>query len=80
MIETSQFSEFSFSEYDRRYQQLRLAMEQRGLDAILITNRTNHRYFSGFYAEVFALDHYYYFAILPRDKRSGAGLPLLPRQ
>ena len=69
MIETSQFSEFPVSEYDRRYQQLRLAMEQRGLDAILITNRTNHRYFSGFYAEVFALDHYYYFAILPRDKR-----------
>ena len=44
-------------------------MEQRGLDAILITNRTNHRYFSGFYAEVFALNHYYYFAVLLRDKR-----------
>ena len=44
-------------------------MEQRGLDAILITNRTNHRYFSGFYAEVFALNHYYYFAVLLRDQR-----------
>ncbi len=62
-----QFPDFPLAEYQQRYRRLCTAMEQHGLDAILITNRTNHRYFSGFCGEVFALQHYYYFALLPCD-------------
>ena len=62
-----QFSDFPLTEYQHRSRRLCSAMEQHGLDAILVTNRTNHRYFSGFCGEVFALHHYYYFALLPRD-------------
>jgi Xaa-Pro aminopeptidase len=64
-----QFPDFPLAEYQQRYGRLCSAMEQQGLDAILVTNRTNHRYFTGFCGEVFALHHYYYFALLPRDER-----------
>lgn len=63
----SQFPDFPLPEYETRYANLRAAMDRHGLDAILISNRTNHRYFTGFYAEVFELSHYYFFAVLPRD-------------
>ena len=66
-MRTPQFPDFPLAEYQQRYRRLCSAMEQHGLDAILITNRTNHRYFSGFCGEVFALHHYYYFALLPCD-------------
>lgn len=64
----AQYPDFPISEYQHRYSRLREAMERHGLDAILITNRTNHRYFSGFCAEVFALNPYYFFALLPRNE------------
>ncbi len=65
----AQFADFPLPEYHLRYARLRTAMKQHGLDAILVSNRTNHRYFSGFCGEVFALHHYYYFALLPCDER-----------
>jgi Xaa-Pro aminopeptidase len=64
----AQYPDFPLSEYHLRYKRLRQTMERQGLDAILISNHSNHRYFSGFCAEVFALYHYYFFALLPRDK------------
>lgn len=42
------------------------------MDAILITNEANHRYFDGFIARVFSLHHFYFFALLPRDESLGA--------
>lgn len=63
-----QYPDFRVEEYQQRYSKLRKAMERFGLDAVLISNRTNHRYFSGFCAEVFALYHYYFFAVLPREE------------
>ena len=65
-----QFPDFPLAEYEERYRRLRSQMEQHGLDAILITNGTNHRYFSGFVAGVFALSHYYYFSLLPCDPQT----------
>ena len=62
------FADFPLAEYQQRYRRLRSAMEGHGLDAMLVTNRTNHHYFTGFCGEVFALHHYYYFALLPRDE------------
>jgi Xaa-Pro aminopeptidase len=62
------YPDFPLSEYRQRYERLRRAMERHGLEAILISNRSNHRYLSGFCAEVFALYHYYFFALLPRDE------------
>jgi Xaa-Pro aminopeptidase len=64
----AQYPDFPLSEYQQRYKRLRQTMERYGLDAILISNRSNHRYFSGFCAEVFALYHYYFFALLPKDE------------
>ena len=64
----AQYPDFPLSEYQQRYKRLRQTMERHGLDAILISNRSNHRYFSGFCAEVFALYHYYFLALLPRDE------------
>ena len=66
-MRTPAYPEFAVEEYEGRYERLRQAMGERNLDAILITNETNHRYFSGFNAQVFALSHYYFFALLPRD-------------
>ncbi len=63
-----QYPDFPIADYHDRFAKLRSAMGRQGLDAILITNQTNHRYFSGFVAEVFALHHYYFFALLPRDE------------
>jgi len=67
-MRTPQYSDFPVEEYQLRYQRLRHAMDQHGLDAILITNETNHRYFAGFTAKVFALYHFYFFTLLPRDR------------
>jgi len=64
----AEYPDFPLSEYQQRYSRLSKAMEKHGLDAIIISNRTNHRYFSGFCAEVFALYHYYFFALLPRNQ------------
>ena len=63
-----QYPDFPFIEYEERYRRLREAMDRTGLDAILITNETNHRYFSGFHAEVFSLHSFYFLALLPRDE------------
>jgi len=67
----AQYPDFPLSEYKQRYERLRQSMGKQGLDAILISNRSNHRYFSGFCAEVFALYHYYFFALLTRDESLG---------
>ncbi len=64
----AEYAEFDKSEYQERYRQLRLEMEEEGLDAILVTNELNNRYFAGFLGKVFALDHYYFFTLLPRDE------------
>ena len=64
----AEYPEFDKKEYVERYRRLRLAMDEAGLDAILVTNELNNRYFAGFLGKVFALDHYYFFTLLPRDE------------
>jgi Xaa-Pro aminopeptidase len=63
-----QYPDFPRAEYRERYSRLQRAMARRGLDAIVISNRTNHRYFTGFCAEVFEPQHYYFLAVLPQDE------------
>ena len=70
-MRTAQYPDFPVQEYHERYRRLRDEMDQRGMDAILITSETNHRYFDGFSAKVFSLYHFYFFAILPRDESLG---------
>ncbi len=67
-MDQPQYPDFPLEEYRQRFAKLRLAMERYEIDAMLVTNRANHRYFTGFHAEVFALHHYYFFAILPREE------------
>ena len=70
-MRTAQYADCPLEEYEQRYRRLREQMDQRGMDAILITNETNHRYFDGFSARVFSLHHFYFFALLPRDESLG---------
>jgi Xaa-Pro aminopeptidase len=67
-VAEAEYPDFPRAEYELRYARLRAAMERHRLDAVVVTNRANHRYFSGFYAEVFALPHYTFFALLPREE------------
>ena len=64
----AEYPEFDKAEYLERYRRLRLEMDESGLDAILVTNELNNRYFAGFLGKVFTLGHYYFFALLPRDE------------
>jgi Xaa-Pro aminopeptidase len=64
----AQYPDFPVSEYHARFRRLRAAMERQNLDAVVISNRTNHRYFSGFCAEVYETQHYYFFALLACDE------------
>lgn len=64
----AEYPEFDKPEYLERYRRLRLAMADDGLDAIVVTNELNNRYFAGFLGKVFALDNYYFFTFLPRDE------------
>jgi Xaa-Pro aminopeptidase len=67
MARTASYPDFPKKEYEQRLFRLRGEMEQRGLDAIVITNETNHRYFDGFSARVYEIYHYYYFSVICRD-------------
>ena len=67
-MRTAQFADFPVQEYQGRYQRLRDEMDRCGLDAVLITSESNHRYFASFTAKVFSLYHFYFFTLLPRDE------------
>jgi Xaa-Pro dipeptidase len=67
-MSTAQYPDFPVQEYRQRYGRLRREMDRCGMDAVLITSETNHRYFDGFNAKVFSLYHYYFFSLLPRDE------------
>ena len=66
-----EYPDFPAEEYEGRYRRLRAEMDERGIDAILVTNEANHRYFDGFCGQVFSIVHYYFFALFPRDESLG---------
>ena len=65
---TPPYPDFPKEEFDARHARARAMMEDRGIDALLITERLNYQYFSGHRSEQNAVDKIRsYMFILPRD-------------
>jgi Xaa-Pro dipeptidase len=72
--QSAQYAEFPISEYVRRYARLVALMEARELDAILVTQEENVRYFTGYLSILWCSKFRPYVAVLPRDPSMGPTL------
>ena len=64
-----QYADFTKEEFETRYAKTRALMAERGIDAMLITERLNYQYYSGHRSEQCAVDKIRsYVVILPRDR------------
>lgn len=73
------FAEFPFEEYRSRYAKAIALMEQQGLDALLVTQEENVRYFAGYLSILWCSLFRPYVALLPRDPSLGPSL-IVPGQ
>jgi Xaa-Pro aminopeptidase len=73
------FAEFPIEEYRRRYARASRLMEAAGIDALLLTQEEDVRYFTGYLSILWCSKFRPYVGILPRDPSIGACL-VLPRQ
>lgn len=64
---TEEFADFEAAEYERRHARLREGMAASGLDAVLLTTDTNHRYFTGHWTYRWSHKFTALFAILPLE-------------
>ncbi|MGI9658712.1 MAG: aminopeptidase P family N-terminal domain-containing protein, partial [Gaiellaceae bacterium] len=62
---TAKFAEFPLEEYTARYAKACRLMEHEGLDAVLVTQDLNVRYFTGYLSILWASRFRPYVAILP---------------
>jgi len=63
-----QYADFTKEEFEHRYSRTRALMAERGLDAMLITERLNYQYYSGHRSEQCAVDKIRsYMVVLPKD-------------
>jgi Xaa-Pro aminopeptidase len=70
-------SEFTVKEHMSRYEMARNLMEKHNIDALLLTEDTNMRYFAGYLNESLSGDKFFpAFALLPRDSSAGPALVL----
>lgn len=67
-MKEAMFPDFPRDEYEARWQRSRRAMKDRGIDALLLTNQENLRYFAGFNQGAWCCKHFYFLMILPRDE------------
>lgn len=75
----ARYGEFPVEEYVRRYAKARQLMEDEGLDAILVTQDLNVRYFSGYLSVLWASRFRLMAVLLPRDPSLGPSL-IIPGQ
>jgi Xaa-Pro aminopeptidase len=73
------WAEFPVAEYEARYAKAIAVMDFLGLDALLITQEENVRYFSGYLSILWCSKFRPYVVILPRDRAVGPAL-ILPKQ
>ena len=73
------FAEFPVAEYEARYAKAIALMDFLGLDALLITQEENVRYFAGYLSILWCSKFRPYVVILPRDRSVGPAL-VLPKQ
>jgi Xaa-Pro aminopeptidase len=76
---TAKYAEFPVDEYHARYAKARTLMEREGLDAILVTQDLNVRYFAGYLSILWCSRFRPYVALLPRDPSLGPTL-IVPAQ
>src|SRR4051794_28541668 len=73
------FAEFPVDEYHLRYAKACKLMEQHDLDALLVTQDLDVRYFSGYLSILWCSRFRPYVALLPRDPSVGPTL-IVPAQ
>ena len=76
---TAKFAEFPLEEYAARYARACRLMEEQDLDAVLVTQDINVRYFSGYLSILWASRFRPYLTLLPRDAGLGPTL-IVPAQ
>jgi Xaa-Pro dipeptidase len=76
---TAKYAEFPVEEYQARYAKARRLMEREGLDALLVTQDLDVRYFSGYLSILWCSRFRPYVALLPRDPALGPTL-IIPAQ
>src|SRR5437899_7455625 len=74
-----EFAEFPLDEYHVRYAKACKLMEAEGLDALLVTQDLDLRYFAGYLSIIWCSRFRPYVALLPRDPSLGPTL-IVPRQ
>lgn len=67
-MKQAMFPDFPLEEYQARWQRSRQAMKLAGIDALLLTNQENLRYFAGFNQGAWCCKHFYFFMLLPCDE------------
>jgi Xaa-Pro aminopeptidase len=75
----AKYADFPLAEYVRRYARACRLMEKEGLDALLVTQDLNVRYFSGYKSILWSSRFRPYLTLLPRDPSLGPTL-ILPGQ
>lgn len=73
------FAEFPIEEYQRRYGRLVRLMEDQEIDAMILTQEEDVRYFTGYLSILWCSKFRPYVAVLPRDTKNPACL-VLPGQ
>ena len=67
-MKEAMFPDFPRQEYEARWQRSRQIMKAHGIDALLLTNQENLRYFAGFNQAAWCCNHFYFFMVLPCEE------------
>ncbi|MFN0166535.1 MAG: M24 family metallopeptidase [Bryobacteraceae bacterium] len=68
MTKEALFPDFPREEYLARWRRAREAIKAAGMDALLLSNQENLRYFAGFHQGAWECKHFYFFLLLPADE------------
>jgi Xaa-Pro aminopeptidase len=75
-MKETKWSDFPGEEYQKRWHRASSLMAKQGIDALLLTQMENVRYFSGFLSQLWCSKFRPMIALLPQDPSSGASLIL----
>lgn len=67
-MKEAMFPDFPRAEFEARWRRARRIMKEDGIDALLLTNQENLRYFAGFNQGAWCCKHFYFFMLLPCDE------------
>ncbi len=73
-MKEAMFPDFPRDEYEARWRRSRQLMKEQGIDALLLTNQENLRYFAGFNQGAWCCKHFYFLMVLPSDMSLAPGL------